>query len=78
MREVREISDLRPAPRTAPVALLWVLALVAAGGVLLLAVPHGHDVAESLSGTRPESAADHLHATATAASAVVAHAGARP
>jgi hypothetical protein len=37
MDEIREIGDLRPAPRVTPVAVLWVMFAVGLGGVTLLA-----------------------------------------
>ena len=36
MNEVKEISDLRPAPRTTPTSLLWTMLVVVIGGVGLL------------------------------------------
>ncbi len=37
MDEIRDISDLRPAPLPTPPAALWVMGAVAVGGIWLLA-----------------------------------------
>lgn len=37
MDEIRDISDLRPAPLPTPPAALWVMGVVAVGGIWLLA-----------------------------------------
>lgn len=36
MIEISELSDLRPAPRSTPKPVLWLMAAVVSGGALLL------------------------------------------
>jgi hypothetical protein len=50
MSELQEISDLRPAPRTTPTPVLWLMltAAVSGAGVLALPFPLGCDPVDRL------------------------------
>ncbi len=78
MREVRDIGDLRPAPRTVPAAVLWALAFVAVSGAAVLATAPDGRQADKLAAPRSQRMALRTGPATAAASAVVAHAEARP
>jgi hypothetical protein len=48
MSELQEIGDLRPAPRTTPIAVLWLMFLVVVGCACLFALPLHADAARPI------------------------------
>jgi hypothetical protein len=55
MDQIREIGDLRPAPRVTPVAVLWVMFAVGLGGVGLLAsIPPRSEALATARGGQPQ------------------------
>jgi hypothetical protein len=58
MEQIREIGDLRPAPRVTPVAVLWAMFAIGLGGMALLArIPPSSEAIATASDGQPQERA---------------------
>ncbi len=70
MTEPTELSELRPAPGAAPIAVLWMMIAIAIGGVVLLVMPEAPNRNESVaSALGADKMSTSVHHTTGAASA---------